>query len=1625
MRLDEAHDAAATDEAQAEQQAPQGAMAWRARALALARRIDWTLVALFAVALVALWLRLFDINWDANTHLHPDERKITLVAQCLGLKSVPAGCQPVPDPANPYFFAYGSFPMYLLALVAHGLAHLFAGRPGLPTDGGTFDDYNHFTLVGRALSALFDTGTVLVVGFTVRRLATRWWGVFAAAFVAFTAFEIQLSHFYAVDTVLTFFVTLTLFGALGLAGWRKPSIAPPPADATAADDPPLDQRESLPKVRVTLAWSVLTGVAFGLALTSKISALPLAVPIALALIIRWRKLGLAGWGDIALSAVALISTTFITVVATMPYMFLDAKDFWHDINEQSALAKGTIVYPYTIQFAGRLPYLDQLKNLFVYDMGWFLAAAGCAGVLYAVARVWRRWDDVLIIPLSWVLIYFGITGGFYTKFSRYQLPIFPMLAVLAAVLLGDLHARLRDVEALHVPVGWPARLARVALHPLARLNAAWQRTQARRWLAPTLGGIVIAGGIFMTAAFMQIYVDPMTRLAASDWIYQHVPAGSIITHEVWDDGLPLPRAGNNQPYQYQYEDMSLYDADTTDKATQMAQQISTADVIVIASDRIVASVAAVPDTYPLTNHYYQLLYQGKLGFHLAKTFANNPHLWFFNLPDNGLKENLADESYSVYDHPTVWIFTRDPGPRQTANQVDQQLLAGVTLPPVVTSLASQKPLLLTPQQQAADQATAPLWQTFDPQGLATKLALPLWWIAIEILGLLAFPLAYCALPGLRDRGWGLAKALGVLLLSYAIWLPASVGLLPYERGTVWLAFVALAGIGGGIFWRRRREILAFMRERRREIILTEIVTLVAFLLFVWFRALFPDLWHLYRGGEKPMELAFLDGILRSRTLPPLDPWFAGGAINYYYFGQFLIATLIQLTGIVPETAFNLAIPMLFALTVAGALSVIGGISRRWWVGLVGGIFLAALGNLDGLGQFWQQAQQWLAHVPITPFDYWASSRVIPFTINEFPLWSFVYSDLHAHVIDLPIVLLGLGAAASLLAQPHPSFEIERGMQDGTRNDTESTRNDAENFTRSRVIPRSGSFSRSRYATLALAALALGAMACINTWDAPTYGIVIVVALLAVEWRRARSIARQSGWRAVLVWPEFRRVGATLLGLGVAAIGLYLPFYTHFQSFVTGTGPVTTPTDPLLFLRLFGLWLFLIATFFVLEIRDRWEMYLVRHPDGFLAGIQMDTAQRTLALALATVVVLTVVVLLGVKIMLLLVIGLGVWLATTGNNPPARQFALLLIILGALVALVVEIIYLRDFLDGGDWERMNTVFKFYYQVWLLFALGAALAFYEIVRRLIPPGFFIFGHVAPQTVAAADLGDYADAPADAIQNPPAIADADAPITGVQLALTIGEGDGPAEFVGEDIAAREIDPWPVSPLQEPANGMIVGWALRGAWLAALVVLIFGALVFPVEGTQARLAERTNWGPVQPVNALQSVPSLDGFAYMYTWYPGDAAAITWINMHISGAPVLLEATGDPYQWYSRVAIYTGLPSVLGWGSHESQQRYADEVYNRQPDVDAMYSVGDPKLVLNLLHQYHVQYVYVGQLECLDYAAHDPQPTFGPSPANIKLCAANHDVMGPLTVFNQLVQQNAAQVVYQSDSVTIWKITG
>ncbi len=1566
------------------------------------RRQDWSLWLLLAVVVLSFLPRIYGINWDANNHLHPDEREIVFKAMCLSLPGTPrvGNCDPAytgpgwllspNSPLNPHFFAYGSFPLYLLALVTHGLAsltHLTNGR-FLPPDGGTWDDFNHFTLVGRGISALFDTGSVLLSGLIARRLWNRWAGVLAAAFVATIPFNIQVAHFYAVDTLLLFFTLLTLLACVLLAQGPKQTAYVPSAlksrgtqlDSQIADDAD-DENEPLPRAFAWNAWGtgLFTGAAFGLALATKVSALPLLAPIGVALLLRWRRRGL---DEALLALIGVAAAGVLVFVITSPYVLIDWKSFAADVTEQNDLSRGVLDYPYVRQFANTTPFVYEIQQLLLYDMGLPLGLLGLAGFGWAVSRLWRSLNNDWTIFVTWLVVYFLVVGSAYTKFSRYMLPVFAPLAICAAC-------------ALFAWAAWGQRHALPALRVLGRRIAGGQWWRAA---VIALGVCVLLSSLLFTLGMDSIYANTNTRVLASEWIYDHIPAGSTITNEVWDDPLPImapaartDRFGNGytaaghliNPGQYPEVGLNLYDPDTMDKAQQLANQLSTANVVVISSQRLLRSIPKLPDRYPMTTRYYQLLFAGKLGFSLAAHFEYHPQVLGFQL-----NESSADESFSVYDHPPVWIFTRN-GAGLTSGAILAQLTNGLNLTTTASRSGAQKSLLLSPQDAAADAQSQPLFVQFSPQSIANQIPLFWWLFIIELLGLISFPLAYSVFPGLRDRGWGLSKLLGLLILAYVIWLPSSLSILPFDRWAVTLAFLLLALAGLALAYRRRHEMLAFLRDRWKLLLICEIGFLVAFLAFTYIRGLDPDLWHIYRGGEKPMELAFLNAILRSRYMPPYDPWFSGGYINYYYYGQYLIAVLIKLTGIVPTTAFNLAIPLLFGLTFSAAFSVVASLAKRWWAGLAGGVALVVVCNLDGLWQMLNQLRSALAGLPIPPFDYWQSSRVIPCeqlsgvpipncaqtTINEFPFWSYLYADLHAHVIDLPIVVLLIGCCASLLL----------------------------------AAKRDGGRWRRTFPTLAVAALALGTAWCTSTWDVPTYGLLIAIGLAL--W--ALPFGSNGGWAAIrrrLTWPVLRGY-VVALGLTFAATYLlFFPFHANYQNFVSGTGPANTATNPFQFATLFGIWLFLIASFLFVELHDRLEAS--RTARGLAEGTYGDRDTRLWLLLGFGSLVLVIAFLISLKALLLLLIGVGLYLALDTRHQPLKLMTYLLLLLGLIVALGVEFIYVRDFLDNSPYERMNTVFKFYYQVWTFFAISGALIFAQLIGRVFPifaPAMRNMRSMPSVRFATASGDAAAVEPADYDESRDA-SDYDDDYAGAAsvdgepetTSAASEETEGPAHV---DLAGVPFFSWllRVSSLS----------ALRLVWVVIFVALLFGSTIFLVSGTAARVADPQWWAAVQPPpgGVQPQGLSLDGMAYMRGWYPGDYAAINWINEHIAGDPTIVEASDGNYYWYGRVSEYTGLPDVLGWGSREYEQRYGDEVFPRQDDVQSFWGTTDPNAALSFLHQYHVQYVYLGQQERTCYIMQ--------SNACVPMSS------GALDKFSTLQQGGALSIVYENSDVIIYKVMG
>jgi len=1608
-------------------------------------------------------LRLTHINWDQFQHVHPDERFIVWVAdtiswpddQISGFQSLIVALDPARSTLDPFHwppdagaastapedslagklrsYAYGHFPLYLLVLVAHGAqaAARWLGETTIAFPpafqpfyvvGRNLADYNHLALVGRAISALADLGTLLLVYALGRRAFGRVAGLMAAGAYAFAVLPIQLSHFCTVDMVLTFCVVATIalaarwatggggwvtwLGAGALAGLAVGSkfsailLFLPLLAAACYRLPGLERRPEIaeglvegPGPEVLEGRRGSTGASASSAHRSPLAAGPDD---------DWaRKVVIVVMGRMA----AALGVSLAVFALTNPFAIIEVAAYVTNVLAQEAMVSGLMDAPYTRQYIGTLPYWYFIRQLSQWGLGWPLGLVAWGGFAWAVVRAGRRlshWrEGARIMPaqavmLAWAVPYFASVGSFHTKFPRYMAPLLPFLLIFGA---GAAVAGYR----------WLARR--------------WGGRGRVAWSVAMLAVMLFTVG--WALAFTGVYRQEHPWIQASRWIYEHIPADSKLLTEHWDDALPLTLdeiPGRPPGRTYQGVELPVWDPDTPEKLDTLVSALSSADYLIIASNRAYVPIQRLPERYPLTSHYYRLLFSGDLGYRRVAEFTVYPRLGQALIPDDH-----ADESFTVYDHPRVFIFAN-------ADHLSSRLLRarlGRYLPlgakgeaawSVAWSSLGARPSGARHFQSAwhlkvpgharyrlqAPAPDAPLtldqpvdtlpvvadfrWNRFASEW-APAAAL-LWWLVLSIFGWAVWPLLFPLLGGLRDRGYGLSRVAGWLLVGWVHWLGVSLGLWQNRVG----AIVAVLGgliLLGLIAWRvQRSQIKAFVAERGGLLLGIEALFGLAFLAFVGIRLLDPDLWQPWNGGEKFMESAFLNAILRSPHFPPYDPYFAGGSLNYYYFGLYLVGLPIKLTGIVPEVAFNLAVPGLFALTATGLFSVgyslaagrgaegqrsrgvlrLGsgraGERRRVTAAGLGMVLALLMGNLAGLGEVLREVArlgggalsysepltndigalgrglgQILHGVAPPAYDYWAVSRVIPFTINEFPFWTFLFADLHPHLIAMPFGLLVVGLALN-------------GVRDAeARRQRAEVRNQRSGVREQEVgisAPAAGLPARSpanlptyRFTNLPtppstrhlvslftcfLTTVALGALGAINTWDLPTYFLLIAGACVVAGWRRRGIIAAVGG--------------ALLAGvMGVLAVVAYWPFYAHYQAQVGGqSGSLigrylgwvrgASPLGP--WLVVWGFFIFLAYSFILVELRRRperrGEPSLVA-PDGRPTPPSLPgRGAGGVGLALALLGGTALLAVLGRPTAALVVVPLGLALTFAFRRwvPAEDAFGALLLTLGLGILAGTELVYLRDFLAGGEWYRMNTLFKFSVPAWLFLGL-------------------VGGVMLPRAWAAA-------------------------------------GRRPA------------------------------W-LRVPWQALAVLLLAAGLMFLPLGIPSRVGDRFP-GP------RPAIGTLDGTAFMtvgrYNWPDGDHTielaydylAIHWLLDHVTGTPVIAEAPAGSYEvggqsvgydYYRagglRVASLTGFPTFVG--QHQYEQRPGDQVGRRTQLGQEFFRTPDMARTRALIQELHVDYIYVGTLERTLFPAES------------------------LRKFDVMVDSGELEVVYRNAEVTVYRVVG
>lgn len=797
-----------------------------------------------------------------------------------------------------------------------------------------------------------------------------------------------------------------------------------------------------------------------------------------------------------------------------------------------------------------------------------------------------------------------------------------------------------------------------------------------------------------------------------------------------------------------------------------------------------------------------------------------------------------------------------------------------------------------------------------------------WYLVLTGIGVIGFPIAFTFLKNLPGRGFVFARPLGLILISFIYWLFGTLGLLRVDIGSLICAVLAAAVPAAVVWIKHRDEAAEYLRTARIYLIVSEAVFLAAFLLIISFRLGGPEV----SGTEKPMELMFINSILKSETFPPLDGWLSGYSISYYYFGYIMSAVLVLLSGVLSSVGFNLMLASVFAMAAAGAFGIVNDLlilrkdpgTQKPAVkisSILAPVFVLIAGNLEGflevlhsLHIFWKPdgtSGFWsvvglkeLTDAPTRPVTWdptgrsgiwwWRASRVVGDTglqgsvkevIDEFPMFSFELGDLHPHVLAIPFVLFAVGIALNAL------FKNLQLRQQGPYF-TEGVLRDDLSLTDTRMVKWICS------ADFWLTAVSIGALLFINTWDFPFYFGLYCLCVTAAH-------IRNFGWDR----SGFAVFFETAMPLGIACILLYILFFMGFSSQAGGIAPSGVfVTNPLQFLIMFG---FFLVPVLVWQVRNTRNCGNTAGGFGFMAALIIFLALTVLeclifvvliaaagrnsggALAMAADAFISMqeistpqqgitgfllrrlgalptllILFLAAGMSFTLIRGIDRRAETEPENAgthPADVFCALMILIASALVIFPEFFYLRDLFG----TRMNTIFKFYYQAWILFGLSAAYACSRLAAELRGAGRAVFAFVMTLLTAAVMVYPF-------------------------------------------------------------------FCAAGKW--------------------------------ESLSGKQDL-TLDGAAFLRMSRPDEWNCLQFLNEAELG--VVLEKVGSSYGSDNIVSTFVGLPAVLGPVGHESQWHGGySEIGSRNDDVRILYETHSWDTAKKLLDTYDIRYVFIGNAE-------------------------------------------------------------
>ncbi len=563
-----------------------------------------------------------------------------------------------------------------------------------------------------------------------------------------------------------------------------------------------------------------------------------------------------------------------------------------------------------------------------------------------------------------------------------------------------------------------------------------------------------------------------------------------------------------------------------------------------------------------------------------------------------------------------------------------------------------------------------------------------WWLYILLLGVIFLPITQKYFGRFFDKGYSFSKVIAIAVSGYIVWLLSALKLAAFSRTEIFIVLLVLVCINVYIIFRRGKSFL-ISGKLISIYAAEEVIFLILLLFWSYIRGIKPDIY----GLEKFMDFGFVNAVLRAEYMPPIDIWFAGKGINYYYFGHYICAFLTKLTAIPSAVTYNLMLATILAQAFTLSFSLVSNmiycmnkdkLRKALIAGLISAFMVSFAGNLHGFvysyakpfveknithtkseySYFYPHSTRYIGHNPQT------EDR----TIHEFPIYSFVVSDLHGHVSDIPYVI----TFAALMFAFWESRRQRKGLD---------------------------------VKTILLGSLFLSVMYMTNAWDYPIYATVALGVIIAYAVQQVNSKTysinqdnlkhnRSLKYASLIPW-------ATFFSFLILSQILLLPFNMSFDMISNKIAFVWSRTPFYQLLVLWGHQLFFALCFTAFIIR-KIVLYCNRpckHEDthkGFPGLLKFLSASDT--------------------------------------------FCFILVICAVGLIILPEVVFVKDIYQA-KYHRANTMFKLVYQAFILFGLAIGYISVRLMRkkhssviRLIISVVFIIMLVLPMLYPAMAVKGY---------------------------------------------------------------------------------------------------------------------------------------------------------------------------------------------------------------------------------------------------------------------------------------------